>query len=162
MKIQIGFVQKPHGIRGEVKVMPTTDFEEERFVVGSKVELELKGETKVYEIETVRKHQGSILLKFKGLDSLNDVEFFHRAKINIDKDDLHELDEDEFYFIDLEGLDVYSDDELVGKVTEVLDMPAHAVLRVNKDILIPFNKEFIKDVNLEEKKIIINYMEGLY
>ena len=104
MKVKIGFVQKPFGIRGEVKVMPTTDFVEERYKKGREVELLLNNEVKNLVIESVRRHQGSVLLKFEGLDNLNDVEFFHRALIQIDETDQHDLDEGEFYFKDLMGL----------------------------------------------------------
>src|SRR5690554_2808887 len=108
MKVKIGFVQKPFGIRGEVKVMPTTDFVEERYKKGREVELLLNNEVKNLVIESVRRHQGSVLLKFEGLDNLNDVEFFHRAEIQIERDEMHELQEDEYYFVDLVGCSVYA------------------------------------------------------
>lgn len=165
MKVKIGFVQKPFGIRGEVKVMPTTDFVEERYKKGREVELLLNNEVKNLVIESVRRHQGSVLLKFEGLDNLNDVEFFHRAEIQIERDEMHELQEDEYYFVDLVGCSVYASNKELGIVKEVMDMPAHPVLRVKteaEDALIPFVAKFIEAVDIEAKRIDISYMEGLY
>ncbi|NLW15952.1 MAG: ribosome maturation factor RimM [Erysipelothrix sp.] len=165
MKIKIGIVQKPFGIRGEVKIKPTTDFAEDRYKVGNTIELVLNDVTNTYKIESLRHHQGSLLVKFVGLDSLNDVEFFHRAIIQIERDAMHELDEGEYYFVDLVGCDVICDDINLGKVTEVMDLPAHPVLRVksdDEDKLIPFVDPFIKDVSMDTKTITINFMEGLY
>lgn len=166
MKITIGVVQKPFGIKGELKIKPMTDFVDERFSVGNVVTLLLDQKEMKYEIETVRSHQGSLLVKFKEVQSLNDVEHFHQAKIQIERNELHDLQEDEYYFVDLVGCDVYVDQEAIGKVTQVLDMPAHPVLRVSRmeldDVLIPFIETFIAAVDLESKRIDAIYMEGLF
>lgn len=165
MKVKIGFVQKPFGIRGEVKIKPTTDFVDDRYKKGKEVELLLNDVKRNLIIESVRKHQGSLLVKFEGLDNLNDVEFFHRAEIQIDRDEMHDLDQDEYYFVDLEGCQVYDEANLLGVVSEVMDMPAHPVIRIKtekEDILIPFIERFIASVSIEEKKIVVNHMEGLF
>lgn len=164
MKIQIGVVQKPFGIRGEVKVKPMTEYINDRFKVGNSIELVLNDKVYNYIIESVRSHQGSLLVKFEGLDNLNDVEFYHRGVIQIDRSDLDNLDDDEFYFTDIIGFDLKVDDVLIGKVTEVMDLPAHPVLRVktnDEDKLIPFVDSFIKEVNTEEGVIYVMGMEGL-
>lgn len=164
MKIQIGVVQKPFGIRGEVKVKPMTEYINDRFKVGNSIELVLNDKVYNYIIESVRSHQGSLLVKFEGLDNLNDVEFYHRGVIQIDRSDLDDLDDDEFYFTDIIGFDLKVDDILIGKVTEVMDLPAHPVLRVktdDEDKLIPFVDSFIKEVNTEEGVIYVMGMEGL-
>ncbi len=165
MKVKIGIVQKPFGIKGEVKIKPTTDFVEERYQVGETIELVLNQEVKSLVIESIRNHQGSLLVKFEGLDNLNDVEFFHRAEIQIDRETMHDLEEDEYYFVDLVGCEVYDDEKLLGTVKEVMDMPAHPVLRIktqSDDILIPFVERFIDSVSLDDKEIKIRFMEGLF
>lgn len=165
MKINIGFIQKPFGIKGEVKIKPTTDFIEERYKVGSNIYLTLNDKTTTYTIQSVRHHQGSLLVKFEGLDSLNEVEFFHKGIIEVDKDERHDLDKDEFYFSDLVGCDVFNENEKIGVVKEVLDLPAHPVMRLTTsgdDILIPFVETFIKEVLLDLRRIDINFMEGLF
>lgn len=165
MKITIGVIQKPFGIKGEVKIKPMTDFVEERYKKGNKITLVLGNQNSEYEIQSVRHHQGSLLVKFKELDTLNDVEKFHQGLIQIDRDTMHDLPKDEYYFIDLVGCNVFNKETCLGEVTEVMDMPAHPVLRIktdDEDILIPFVEQFIDDVSLEEKAIWIKYMEGLF
>ncbi|CAM2749230.1 ribosome maturation factor RimM [Erysipelothrix tonsillarum] len=162
--IIIGIIQKPFGIKGEVKVAPKTDFVQERFAPGQLVHLKLGGKTVDYVIASFRRHHGSILIKFEGLDNLNDVEFFHKGEISIDREAQHELPEDEYYFVDLEGCTVYSDGEELGLVTEIMETPAHPVLRIKadeRDILVPFVERFIQAVDTKAKRIDINWMEGL-
>lgn len=162
--ISIGIIQKPHGIRGEVKVFPKTDFIEERFKKGNEITLELNGKKSQQIIETSRMHKGSVLVKFKGLDTLNDVEFFHKGELFIDRDSLHNLPEDEFYFVDLIGCQVYSNDIIQGEISEIIETPAHPVLRVKgseRDILIPFVETFIFAVDIDSRRVDINWMEGL-
>jgi 16S rRNA processing protein RimM len=164
MKIQIGLVQKPFGIKGEVKVKPMTDYIEDRFKVGSSIELLLNEVRHNYVIESVRHHQGSLLVKFEGLDSLNDVEFYHRGIIQVDRNDLDDLEEDEFYFTDIIGFKLQVDGDYVGIVSEVMDLPAHPVLRVKTetdDILIPFVASFIETVDTDEDIIYVKGMDGL-
>ena len=165
MKITVGVVQKPFGIKGELKIKPQTDFVEERFKVGNERYINLNNDIKQYEVESMRKHQGSLLVKFKGLDSLNDVEFFHRALIQINESDQHDLEEGEFYFKDLIDCEVYVEETKLGHVSEVLDLPAHPVLRIktdSEDILIPFVEAFIIDVDLDNNQIEVKNMEGLF
>ncbi|QIK69967.1 16S rRNA processing protein RimM [Erysipelothrix sp. HDW6C] len=163
-KISIGIIQKPHGVRGEVKVFPKTDFVEERFKKGQEIDLLLNGKTTHYVIDTVRKHQGSVLVKFVGLDNLNDVEFFHKGELFIPRDEMHDLPDNEYYFVDLVGCDVYVEGATIGSVSEMIETPAHPVMRVKgteRDILIPFVERFILDVNIVDKRIDVDWMEGL-
>ena len=164
-KITIGTVQKPFGLKGELKIRIQTDFVEERFSVGNQVYINLNGVEVRRKIESVRKHQGSLLVKLEGLDSLTEVEHCHRALIQIDQDEMHDLDQDEYYFIDLIHCEVYVDQNLIGIVKEVMDMPAHPVLRIktnDTDVLIPFVETFIVNVDLDSKRIDVKMMEGLF
>lgn len=162
--ISIGIIQKPHGIRGEVKVFPKTDFISERFKKGQQIHLELNGKKTLQEIETVRMHKGSVLVKFKGLDSLNDVEFYHKGELYVEREELHELPEDEFYFVDIVGCIAFVDDKPLGEVVEIIETPAHPVIRVKaeeRDVLVPFVERFIAAVDIDQKRIDLNWMEGL-
>ena len=164
MKIKIGVIQKPFGIKGEVKVKALTDSIKERFALGKKIEVVFERSSFEYEIESVRTHQGSLLVKFKGLNTLNDVEHFHQGILQINKSDMEELEEDEFYFSDIIGYTVLVDEETIGTITEVMDLPAHEVLRVKtdeKDVLIPFVDAFIKEVDTDNEIIRVIGMEGL-
>ena len=162
--LSIGSIQKPFGIKGEVKVFLKTDFVKERFKPGTEVTLELNGKSQKLEIESIRKHQGSLLVKFVGLDSLNDVEFFHKGDILVPEVTRHELPKDEFYFDELVNLEVFSENEKIGFVSEMIDNPAHPIMRVKtpeKDILVPFRKVFVLKVDMEAKRIDVFLMEGL-
>lgn len=165
MKIKIGFVQRPFGIKGEVKIKPITEDISTHYSVGHTLELELNGKTHHLTIESMRMHQKSLLIKFEELKDRTAVEPLHGATIYVHREDLEDPGENEFYFVDLEGCDVYENEKHLGVVSEVLDMPAHPVLRVKTkgdDILVPFVKQFVDDVDIKGKKISINYMEGLY
>ncbi|CAM4307546.1 16S rRNA processing protein RimM [Erysipelothrix inopinata] len=162
--INIGIIQKPFGIRGEVKIMPKTDFVKERFAKGNHIMMELNGKSYPFVIESMRNHKGSVLVKFEGLDTLNDVEHFHQGELFISKEMMHELPEDEYYFSDLEDCHVFSNNIELGIVSEVMDTPAHPILRVkaeDRDILIPFVEKFIAGVDIDEKRIDVDWMEGL-
>lgn len=163
-KLNIGVVQKPHGIKGEVKIFPKTDFVKERFQKGLKVEFVLNNKSQILEIESSRMHQGSVLVKFVGLDNLNDVEFFHKGELFLDKSYRHELSKGEYYFSDLEGCDVYSNLEKIGVVLQMIDNPAHPIMRIkleDREVLVPYNKVFVAGVFMDVKRIDINWMEGL-
>lgn len=161
-KIKIGIIQKPFGIKGELKVKSLSDFPDKRFYPGAIVNLDLNDKTRLLKIISVRKHQDSFLLRFEGLESLNDVEAFHQGILWIDKSSRHDLEEKSYYFDELEDCLVISAGKEIGRVTEVLDMPAHPVLRVNETILIPFNDVFVLDVDKEKAVIEVKWMEGLF
>ena len=162
--MNIGSIQKPHGIRGEVKVFLKTDFAKERFKKGNKLTLKLNGKEEILEVESSRMHKGSLLLKFVGLDNLNDVEFHHKGELYIEEGARHKLPKDEYYFSEIEGCNAYNSGELLGEITEMIDNPAHPIMRIKtqeRDILVPFLKVFVKSVDLDSKRVDINWLEGL-
>lgn len=162
--VSVGVVQKPHGIRGELKVFLKTDSVNERFKKGNSLIFRLNGKEETVVVESSRMHKGSLLLKLVGLDSLNDVEFYHSGEFFVEKETRHALPEDEYYFSDLVGCDAYDNDQLLGPVIEMIDNPAHPIMRIKakeRDILVPFNKAFVASVDLDKKHIAVNWMEGL-
>lgn len=153
----IGKIVTTHGIKGEVKVLPNTDFD--RFKTGNTVYID----TKELVIRQVRTQNKYYLVAFEGLNSLNDVEFLRGLDV-FTKDEPPKLKKDEFHLPQLIGLSVYlMDDELVGVVDDVLDFPQGYYLRVktkdNKKVLIPFIKEFVKKAN--DDGVWIDPIEGL-
>ena len=163
-QLNIGSIQKAFGIKGEVKVFPKTDFVKERFNPGREVRMELNGKIHHFVIQSCRQHQGSLLVKFEGLDSLNDVEFFHKGELYIDESERHPLPKGEYYFSELMGCEVYSNLERIGEVIEMIDNPAHPIMRIqleDREVLVPFNKVFVAGVFVDIKRIDINWMEGL-
>lgn len=162
--IVVGEILNTFGIRGELKVRSLTDFNEIRFQKGQRLFVEYKREMVEEVICRYRQHKGNVMIAFEGKENINDVEKYCGCTIYIAEDDIHELDEGEYYFRDLMGCQVKINGELVGEVIEVLDMPANAVLRVQlqeKTILVPFVEAFVPVVDLEEGIIEVNAIEGL-
>ncbi len=158
----IGKILKPFGIKGELRVEVLTDFVEERFHVGSKVLIE--GET--FEIATARPHQGKLLISFEGYQDINLVEDWRNLEIRYPKEARHQLQENEFYFDDFLGLDVYVDGEKQGVVSDMYDMPAQALMEVKledgRKVFVPCVKQFIEEVDIEAQKLTVRWMEGLW
>ncbi|KZZ82870.1 ribosome maturation factor RimM [Bacillus sp. SJS] len=164
----VGKIVNTHGIRGEVRVISVTDFADERYQPGKKIFIFGEQTTipKEVEIESYRKHKNFDLLTFKGHPNINDVEGYKGMVIKIPESELSELDENEFYFHEIIDCIVFTDDgKEIGKVKEILTPGANDVWVIKrprkKDLLIPYIKQVVKEINPSEKKIIITPMEGL-
>ena len=163
-KVHIGGIQKPHGIKGEVKIFSLTDFPNQRFKKGQSLTLMNEKTTLDVVVSTFRMHHETILVSFKGYTSMNDAMQLKGMQVYIADSKRHKLDKDDFYHSDLVGCEALCDGEVIGTVSEVIDLPAHPVIRVTRaqgDILIPFNKVFVERVNVKDKTLEINWMEGL-
>ena len=162
MQLSIGKIVNTHGIRGELKVLPNTDFIEERFAVGNTVYIQYRKELLSFEIDSVRNHKGCILITFKEMHNINDVEKYKGFDLLIEVDG---SEDDDYYYYELEGCQVYYHDELIGVVSEILETEAHEILRVKRngssDVLIPYVERFIVDVDVDEKRIDIDVIEGM-
>ncbi len=163
----VGKIVNTHGIKGEVKVLQITDFEE-RFEPGSTVFwVSPNGnETLSLEITSHRMHKNFHMLQFKGYPSINDVERFKGGMLKVSEDQLTELDEGEFYYHQIIGAKVFDEENNeIGEIKEILAPGANDVWVVKrkgkKDVLIPYIDAIVKEVNMEEKTIIIHPMEGL-
>ena len=163
--LRVGVIANTHGIRGEVKVFPTTD-EKERFKDLKKVILDMGKEQKVLEIQSVRFFKNLVILKFKGIDNINDIEMYKGKDLLVTREDAVPLEEGEYFIADLLDLDVYSDeDEKIGVLYDVMQTGANDVYVVKteegKEILLPAIDECILDIDLEESRMTVNIMEGL-
>jgi 16S rRNA processing protein RimM len=159
--VTIGKVVAPFGIKGEVKVTIETDFPE-RFEDLDEVWLEPEtGCGWVATVDSVRFHQTGALIKFQGCDDRNRAEELRGAELRIPESELMELEEDQFYVHDLLGLDVFTvSGEHVGHITYVLQGAANDVY-VTERGMIPAVKQFVKKVDLAERKIIVDPIEGM-
>ncbi|TSI11431.1 ribosome maturation factor RimM [Lysinibacillus sp. BW-2-10] len=166
----VGRIVNTHGIRGEVRVLSSTDFEEVRFAKGSKLAVFKKDDKKPIwvVVENARRHKNFILLTFEGYNNINLVEPFKEGLLKVTKDQLEEdeLQENEFYYYEIIGCEVFSEEgESIGTVTEILETGANDVWEVKasngKKHYIPYIEDVVKDINVEDKKIIIHVMEGL-
>ena len=162
--ILIGKVVNTFGIKGELKIESYTDFVSERFKKGSKVYL---GEEHLpFTVLNCRSHKGYLLVSFVDHEDINLVEKYKTCNVYKAKEDIHKLKEGEYYFSELKDLDVYVENEKVGKVLRVEEGVTHNNLRIRKDedgkeYLVPFLPVFYEKVDLEEKRIDIVKMEGL-
>ncbi|OQV50524.1 ribosome maturation factor RimM [Bacillus velezensis] len=164
----VGKIVNTHGIKGEVRVISKTDFAEERYKPGNTLYLFAEGAAEPIKVTVSahRLHKQFHLLQFKEMPSLNEVEHLRNMVIKVPEEDLEELEEDEFYFHEIIGCEVVSEDgELIGTVKEILTPGANDVWVVarkgKKDALIPYIASVVKDININEKKIKIHVMEGL-
>ena len=164
--INIGYIAGFHGVRGEVKIKSTTDFADQRYQKGKELILTNNKENVVKKIDTVRVHKEFYLVKFEGVTNLNDVEKYKGYEVKANMDDKIDLESDEFYFFDLVGMDVVdSNKETIGQVKRVMENVANEILVVNvkgKEVLIPFVKAIVENVDVENKKIYLSDIEGLY
>lgn len=162
----VGKIVNTHGVRGEVRVIRITDFEE-RFAIGETLYL-IKDNDKPQPliIDGHRKHKQFDLLHFEGLDNINDVQHFKEAHLKIKKEQLTALAEGEYYHYEIIDCVMYTmSGEEVGTITDVLSPGANDVWVVKSikgtEILIPFIQSVVKEISIEEKKVMIEPMEGL-
>lgn len=163
-KIKIGQIVRPFGLKGEVKIKLFTDFPEDRFTVGMPLSLSSGKEDIGVVVASFRMHQGFALVSFEGKPKIEDIEVYRNFEVSIDEENI-EQQEDDVYFFDLIGCSVVDQKQmLLGTVSEVIDSPAHAIIRVKregKDLLIPYVDAFITDENLDEKIITVRLIEGM-
>ncbi|HET7629309.1 MAG TPA: ribosome maturation factor RimM [Bacillales bacterium] len=166
--LNVGKITKPHGLRGEVKVYATTDFPDERFAPGNTLYLD-EGKDKPKKplvVETRRTHKQFELIRFEGYGTINDVEALNGAILKIPIEDLDLLDEGEFYYHEIIGCRVVTDDgKTIGTIKEILETGANDVWVVKrqfgKDALIPYIEDVVKKVDVENKQVTIHLLEGL-
>lgn len=162
--LRVGVVTTTHGVRGEVKVFPTTD-DPTRFEELKDVILDLGREKRNLQITGVKYFKNLVILKFKGLDNVNDVEGFRQAEIYISREDAVPCEEDENYIADLLGMQVVTEDGMdLGILKEVFETGANDVYIVKsleKEYMIPAIKDCVREVNLEENRMTIHVIPGL-
>lgn len=164
--LTIGKIVNTHGIDGELKILEQTDFPE-RFSIGNTIFLINSKEEEVpVEIENYRQMNKFGLLKIKGYNHIDQVEVLKGLELKIKKEQVGELDDGEYYYFEIIGCEVYTTTgELIGIVDSVMSPGANDVWVVkdakNKEYLIPFIPPVVKSVDIENKQIEIEVMEGL-
>lgn len=164
-ELRVGIIVKTHGIRGEVKVYPTTD-SPERFDDIEKVKVRQGKRVYEFRIEKARYQKNLVILKFKGIDNINDVEQYKGAELWIDREDGAELAEGEYYIADIIDMEVFDENGVrLGRIRDVLETGANDVYIVEregmKDLLIPAIRECILDVDIVENVMKVHLMDGL-
>lgn len=166
--LNVGKIVNTHGIKGEVRVIAITDFPKERFKLGNKLFLFMPGSAEPEEliIKTHRTHKNFNLLTFEGYDNVNQVEKMRDGVLKAPASQRGRLHEGEFYFQDIIGCQMVTvSGEEIGKVVEILTPGANDVWVVRdakgKEVLIPYIEPVVKKVDIQEKVIVIEPMEGL-
>lgn len=160
--IKVGKIVNTHGVKGYIKCVPMTDdmerFDELEYVYTEKDDIKRK-------IKDVFYKKGTVCMNLEGIEDMNVAESFKNTYISILEDQLRELPDDTYYLFELEGMEVYSTaDVYIGKISTIYQTGANDVYEVkNKDktLLIPAVKEVVKHVNIKDRKIVINVIEGL-
>lgn len=162
---EIGTIVNTHGIRGEVRVRPST-FDINRFKLIDEVDVRNGKNNIRVKIESVWYHKQFVILKLHGIDSIDDAQKIKGGVMIIPKESALPLDEDEYYLSDLYDIDVLSDDgEDLGKICDIITTGANDVYVVKKDnekeLLIPAIKQCILNVDINEKKMTVHLLDGL-
>ena len=167
MRLKVGKIVNTHSLKGEVKVISSTDFEEQRFEKGTEL-LITRGNQVVKEVtvESYRTHKNNLLVKFVGIDSIEEAEKLKNLQIKIDSENIGELEENEYYFHEIIGCEVFDENgKSLGEISEILTPGANEVWVIKsqngKEILIPYIEDVVKKIDVENKKIDIEVMEGL-
>lgn len=169
MELVVGRIAKAHGITGEVVVEVRTDDPEERFAVGNRLRLKnpRRGVDREVVVSAMRPHSGRLLLRLDGVTDRDSAETLRGSLFVVDSADLPPIeDPNEFYDHQLEGLTVRTvDDEIVGKVTEVLHTAGTELLSVRgesgAEVLVPFVSDIVTSVSLSDGVVRIDPPEGL-
>ena len=164
--LRVGVISSTHGVRGEVKVYPTTD-DENRFKKLKKVVLDTGREYIDLEISGVKFFKNQVILKSKGIDNTNDIEKYKGKDLLVHREDAVKLEENENYVADLINLKVVTDEgQVLGCLTEVMETGANDVYVVEtedgKELLLPAIRDCILDVDLDEEVMTVHILPGLF
>ena len=165
MEVEVGQIVNTHGIKGEIKVKSNSDFTETRFQPGENLIVKHNNEDLQYTVSSYRIHKVFHMLKFEGINNINDIEhlkgdYLYQVR---DHEDI-ELDDHEYYYSDIIGCTVFDDtDTPIGRVINIFETGANDVwvVKGDKEYLIPYIEDVVKDIDVEGKSIKITPMEGL-
>lgn len=168
---RIGKIISLHGIKGEVKIFPTTDdikrFDklDKFFILNSEDanDDDFNG-LSFYENESVKYLKNTVVLKIKGIDSIESATKYLGKNLYVDRNDAVALLPNEYYIMDLMGMKAYYNDAEVGKVNDIMKTKANDIVVITynkKEILVPMVSEYIESVDLEKKLIKFKGLEGL-
>ncbi len=162
---EIGQIVNHFGIKGIVKVVPYTD-DITRFDNLKTVYVTIKQNKKQYIIEEVKYHKNMVLIKFKGIDKVEDAESLRNGILEVERKDAAKLEKDSYYIADLIGMQVYTDDgKTLGVLDDIYNTGSNDIYVIKteeyKQILLPAIKDVIKEISLEENKIIVHMISGL-
>lgn len=162
---EIGQIVNTSGLKGVIKVKPFTD-DITKFNNLKTIYISIKKELKEFKIEQVRFNKNMVFLKLEGIDRVEEAESYRNLYLKIKRDKNEKLEEDSYYIVDIIGSKVYTDlQEELGEIVDVFSTKSNDVYVVKdslgKQILLPAIKDVIKNVDIQNKKIIVHLLEGL-
>lgn len=164
-RLQVGIISTTHGVRGEVKVFPTTD-DLNRFKRLKEVILDTGKENRVLEIENVKFFKQFAILKFKGIDNINDIEKYRGKSLFVTRADAVKLKKDEYFIADLLGIRVLNEDgSELGILQDVIETGANDVYQIGmadgRELLLPAIKQCVLAVDVESGFMKVHVLDGL-
>ena len=163
----VGKIVNTQGLQGEMRVLSVTDFAEERFKKGSKLAVFDDKDNFLIDVEIAshRKQKNFDIIKFKGMYHINDIEKYKGCTLKVAEENLSELEDGEFYYHEIIGLDVYENDVLVGQVKEILQPGANDVWVVKRkgkrDLLLPYIPPVVLNVDVAANRVDVDILEGI-
>jgi len=162
--ISIGEITTTQGHRGEVRVLPLTDFPE-RFRVDSCLVMEKAGQTRMLTIEKIRPQKNLLIIKFKEIPDMNSAEEIKGGVLKITRDELMELPKDTFYIFDIIGMKVETEEgQNLGTIKDIIKTGSNDVYVVageTKQYLIPALKDIVRSIDKDQKVMVIKPLDGL-
>ncbi len=163
--LQIGVITSTHGIKGEVKVYPTTDHND-RFKKLRECFIDFQGELLLMKTKSCKFFKNMVILKFEGIDNINDVEKYKQCKLYVDREHAVPLGQDEYFMTDLIGLSVTTEDNRsLGVLEEIISTGANDVYIVRdenkREWLLPAIKDCILNVDIAKQEMTVRLMKGM-
>jgi len=163
--INIGTIVGTHHLRGSVKI--NSIFENIELIENERVLLEKDDKKKLFVVKNVKRlNDKKAILDFEGIDNIDAAKELNGYKVKIRRDLLPERNEEEFYVKDLFGIEVFSENEKIGEVVDVMETAAHNILIIEdivtkKEIMIPLIDEFVTKIDFSNNRIEVTLIDGM-
>ena len=163
--LEIGQIVNTFGIKGMVKVKPFTDHIE-RFSNLEKIYIKNKSGQTEYKIQEVKYHKNMVLIKFEGIENPEQADLLRNSYLIVDRETEEPLEPGRYYIVDMIGLDVFTDDnEYLGKLEDIYNTGSNDIYVVKnelgKQVLLPAIEDVIKNIDMDNKKVIVHLIPGL-
>lgn len=163
--LEIGQIVNTFGIKGMVKVKPFTD-NIERFSNLEKIYIKNKSGQTEYKIQEVKYHKNMVLIKFEGIENPEQADLLRNSYLIVDRETEEPLEPGRYYIVDMIGLDVFTDEnEYLGKLEDIYNTGSNDIYVVKnelgKQVLLPAIEDVIKNIDMDNKKVIVHLIPGL-
>ena len=163
--LEIGQIVNTFGLKGMVKVKPFTD-NIERFSNLKKIYIKNKSGQTEYKIQEVKYHKNMVLIKFEGIENPEQADLLRNSYLIVDRETEEPLEPGRYYIVDMIGLDVFTDDnEYLGKLEDIYNTGSNDIYVVKnelgKQVLLPAIEDVIKNIDMDNKKVIVHLIPGL-